>query len=505
MRYEAALPNEVDRAARDHLLRHYQEGFHQEDLCLALWFPSRGYRRLTAIVNRILPPNDGEVHLHGNASFEGSYITRAVREACKHGAGLAIMHSHPSPGWQDLSGPDIAAERDYVAYVAQATGNPLLGMTIGSDGVWSARFWQSEHGRMTGIWCRKVRVPTPNQYKIYWKPTAIRKLEDRQLLRRTIETWGIDRQRNIGNLHIGVVGVGSVGALVAESLARLGIGEISLIDPDTIEVHNLDRFIYGKRHRVGEYKVYRAKREALENTTAAYALVHAIPSTVGDEDAYRRALDCDLLVSCVDRPVPRDVLNYVAMSHAIPVLEGGVAVDVDEQTGEFRSARWRSHIVVPGLACIRCAGQYNSSEVLTELDGSLDDSSYIENLPPDCRPKNQNVFPFSLGSASMQVNLMIRYLVGDDWWPTVGRQEYRFIGARTKISTHECHPYCSFRKRIGLGEQAGPSYLSRITGKQAGLTIRQRGVTAYRRLTTVLRSLRRVPAFREPAEERIER
>ena len=214
MRHEAALPNDVDRAARDHLLRHYRQGHFQEDLCLALWFPSRGHRRLTAIVNRILPPNDGEVHLHGNASFEGSYITRAVKEACKHSAGLAIMHSHPSPGWQDLSGPDIAAERDHVAYVAQATGNPLLGMTIGTDGVWNARFWQREHGQMSGIWCRKVRVPTPNRYKVFWKPTAIRELEDRRLLLRTIETWGIDTQRNIGNLHVGVVGVGSVGALV---------------------------------------------------------------------------------------------------------------------------------------------------------------------------------------------------------------------------------------------------------------------------------------------------
>ena len=504
MRYEAALPNEVDRTARNHLLRHYRQEHYQEDLCLALWFPSRGHRRLTAIVNRILPPSENEVRLHGNASFEGSYITRAVREACKHSAGLAIMHSHPSPGWQDVSGPDIAAERDHVAYVAGATGKPLLGMTIGTDGVWSARFWQRENGEMTGIWCRKVRVPTPNQYKVFWKPTAIREMEDRRLLRRTIDTWGIDTQRNIGNLHVGVVGVGSVGALVVESLARLGIGEMTLIDPDTIEPHNLDRFIYGRRHRVGEYKVHRAKREALHNTTASHPQVHAIPSTIGNEETYRRALDCDLLLSCVDRPVPRDVLNYIAMSHAIPVLEGGVAVDADEQTGEFSSARWRSHIVVPGLACIRCAGQYNSSDVLTELDGSLDDPSYIQNLPPDRRPKNQNVFPFSLGSASMQVNLMIRYLIGDEWWPTVSRQEYRFISARAKASTHDCHPYCSFLNRIGLGDHASPSYLSRTAGKQSGPTLRRRALTAYTKLRMLVRWIRRSPACGEPAEERIE-
>ena len=328
MRHEAALPEEVDRTAKDHLLRHYRQGRVQEDLCLGLWVPSQGHDRLTAIVNEVLLPNRGDVHLHGNASFEGSYITRGIKLARKRNAGLAIMHSHPGPGWQDLSAPDITAERDHVAFVAQATGLPLLGMTIGSDGVWSARFWRKEHGEMIGIWCRKVRVPTSNRYKVFWKPTAQQELENRRFLVRTIETWGIGTQRNISNLRIGVVGVGSVGALVVETLARIGISEITLIDPDKIQAHNLDRLIYGRRRRVGEYKVSRARVEALQNSTATRACVQAICSSIRDENAYRHALDCDLLLSCVDRPVARDVLNYIAVSHAIPVIEGGVAVEV---------------------------------------------------------------------------------------------------------------------------------------------------------------------------------
>ena len=136
-----------------------------------------------------------------------------------------------------------------------------------------------------------------------------------------------------------------------------------------------------------------------------------------------------------------------------------MAVELDSATGDFESARWRSHLVVPGHACIRCTGQYNSSDVLQELDGSLDDPSYIANLPPELRPRNQNVFPFSLGSASMQVNLMVRYLIADDWWPETSRQEYRFIAARTVASTTECQPHCSFRDRVARGDTCPPSYL----------------------------------------------
>ena len=459
MRRDAALTDATYRRAKDHLLRHYRKGRRQEDLCLGLWYPSRGRERLTAILADLVLPNPGDVHLHGNASFEGRYVTRAIKEANKRHAGLALLHSHPSPGWQDLSDPDIAAERDELAYPAQATGKPLLGMTMGDDGHLSARFWEKEENRFVGTWCRKVRIPAAAQYVIHWKPSVLRELQDSDRQRRTIDTWGIGTQRHIQNLRVGVVGLGSVGALVAESLARVGISEITFIDPDAIESHNLDRLLHADKSSIGEFKVFRARNEALRSSTARDVQIRAIPEPIEHENAYLEALDCDLIFSCVDRPVARDVLNYVAFSHLIPVIEGGVAVDVHPTTAEFESARWRSHLVVPGHACIRCAGQYTSSDVLQELDGSLDDPSYIASLPPEHRPRHQNVFPFSLGSASMQVNLMVRYLIAQDWWPARSEQEYRYITARTYASSIECHPNCSFRDRVARGDNCTPSYL----------------------------------------------
>lgn len=60
---------------------------------------------------------------------------------------------------------------------------------------------------------------------------------------------------------------------------------------------------------------------------------------------------------------------------------------------------------------MRCNGQYNSSMVTMELDGSLNDPSYVTNLPNEERESNQNVFPFSLSVAGMKINLMLRYLL----------------------------------------------------------------------------------------------
>ena len=483
MRREAALTHTIHSLAQDHLLRHYRDGRLQEDLCFGLWYPSRGRDRLTAILADLILPNPGDVHLHGNASFEGRYTTRAIMEAKKRDAGLALLHSHPSPGWQDLSVPDIAAERE-LAYPAQVTGKPLLGMTTGDDGHWSARLWEKADGGVVGTWCRKVRIPTPVQYAIQWKPSVLRVLENRELQRRTIATWGIGTQRHIQNLRIGIVGLGSVGALVAESLARVGISEMTLIDPDVIEPHNLDRLLHASRANVGELKVDRARAEAQRNATARETDIRAIPKGVEHENAYREALDCDLILSCVDRPVARDVLNYIAVSHLIPVIDGGVAVDLD-RAGDFQSARWRSHLVVPGNACIRCTGQYTSSDVVQELDGSLDDPSYIAGLPLELRPKSQNVFPFSLGSASMQVNFMLRYLLAKAWWPAHSRQEYRYVTAQTYASLADCHANCSFRDRIAQGDGCAPSYL-RPSSDAGGRVLPDWLIRACRRFRTLV-------------------
>ena len=77
------------------------------------------------------------------------------------------MHSHPKSGWQDLSYLDEMAERIVLAPPARATSRPLVGMTVGSDGHWSARFWENQERRtFTAGGARKVRLVGPKSYKL---------------------------------------------------------------------------------------------------------------------------------------------------------------------------------------------------------------------------------------------------------------------------------------------------------------------------------------------------
>lgn len=94
-----------------------------------------------------------------------------------------------------------------------------------------------------------------------------------------------------------------------------------------------------------------------------------------------------------------------------------------------------------------------------ERDGSLDDTSYISNLLTDARAGNQNVFPFSLATAGMMVNMMLRYLIAAEWWPDVKQQDYQFIIGETRIIDEQCYPQCEFTKRRAVGDWGTPHYI----------------------------------------------
>ena len=461
MNYEVAISDEANTAAVDHLLQHYRQGCRQEDICFALWKPSTGSQRLTALIDEVILPDPPDRNLHGNASYNPEYAAKVLTAAYRHEAGLALMHSHPFPGWQPLSIPDIKAERDRLADSARATGLPLVGLTIGQDGYWSARFWEKDQGSFQQKWCDKIRIINPKSYALHYNPKAVPRVPRNPKMFRTYDSWGEATQNAIANMKVAIVGLGSVGSIVAESMARIGVKYLTFIDPDHVEPHNLDRLLYATSNEVGRLKVELAKSKVEQNSAADSVQITAIPTSIQEETAYLAALDCDFIFSCVDRPVARDIINHIANAHLIPAVDCGVAIERKETDDTLKNAHWRAHIVTPYHQCLRCNRQYNTSMVSAELDGSLDNPSYISTLPKDQHPGNQNVFPFSLSVAAMAVNLMLRYLISPEWWPQVNQQDYQFTIAQTRIINGTCQPNCPFPARKASGDRVKPSYLNR--------------------------------------------
>ena len=480
MNHDVAFTDRAHNLSKQHLLQHFSTGRLQEDLCFALWRPSTAANRLTALIDDVLIPEEADRILHGNTSFTPEYMARAIMSARRHKSGLVFMHSHPGTGWQGMSSTDVVAERDVLAYPAAATDHPLLGLTIGSDGYWSARVWTHNGRTFERQWCDKGRIIGPTKYEVQFGRYAPSPAPRRNVLRRTFDTWGLHGQETLSRLHIGIVGLGSVGSSVAESIARLGVERVTMVDPDQVEEHNLDRLLNATYDDVGKRKVDVAAEAMRLHGTAERPQISTFPTSVHEADAYRAILECDIVFSCVDRPVARDVLNYVAIAHLIPVIDGGIAVQLSPTRDSIFSAHWRTQLVTPYHRCMRCSEQYSTGMVMTELDGSLDDPSYLKALPEDSASAGANVFPFSQSVASMEVNLLLRYLLAPSWWKVVHGQTHQLITGETQVTETRCNQMCAFLNRVAKGDLEQPFYLKENVSSNNG----QPTKSLFRRFTS---------------------
>ncbi|MBN8991360.1 MAG: ThiF family adenylyltransferase [Rhizobiales bacterium] len=446
-----AMTETLGASAQQHLLRTDR----QEDLCFALWRPSTGQTRTTALIYRLLVPFSGERSVHGNASFESRYFQRALSEAVTDGAGIALMHSHPHGcQWQGMSPDDVDTESGHAPAVYGATRLPFIGLTISGDRAWSGRFWTRTGPRKYERQdCATVRVVGERLKITYMDRLAPPPTETLAQIR-TVSAWGSQKQADLTRLRVGLVGAGSVGGFVAEAAARTGFEDITGIDFDVVEEKNLDRLLFATRRDIGLPKINALERHLLDRATAQSFRFLSIPCAVYEKEALLAALDCDLIVSCVDRPWARHVLNLIAYAHLIPVVDGGIAVRRNRQ-GEFAAADWRAHTIGPGRRCLECIGQYDSGHVQIERDGYLEDPTYIEHLSAGHPLKaRENVFAFSMSCASLQFNQMLNFALDPLGQANSGEQLYHFVGARMEPALFEhCQADCMFPKIVAAGDE----------------------------------------------------
>ena len=313
MNYRVVLREELHRRLVDHLLRHLQVGSLQEEVCFALWHPGDGMNRYTGILSELILPTSDDRELHGNITVHGQYLNRVLERAIEVKAGVAVLHSHPVCGWQALSRDDYDTERNLILPFIRETRFPLLGLTLAENEIWSARFWHEPRLGSTRLThCTEVRRVGPRKSIADTAPTTYPAYTRRTILKRTLDCWGLSAQAQLARTHVCVVGAGSVGAMVLETLARIGIEQITIIDQDDVALHNLDRLAYADRFSVGLRKVDIAAAHVRCISTASRPIVRAIPLSIRHEWAYRLAADADLIISCVDNAEARDVLNHLA-------------------------------------------------------------------------------------------------------------------------------------------------------------------------------------------------
>ena len=93
------------------------------------------------------------------------------------------------------------------------------------------------------------------------------------------------------------------------------------------------------------------------------------------------------------------------------MIDGGIKVTFKNK--KFYRADWQFQTVCPDRPCLQCLKAYHPSDVALEIDGKLDDPSYLKGLP-DHHPlkNNENIFPFSANLASYEIFHLMALVTG---------------------------------------------------------------------------------------------
>ena len=147
--------------------------------------------------------------------------------------------------------------------------------------------------------------------------------EDRYLRQRVLPEIGEEGQRRLAQAKILVVGCGALGTNIAEVLARAGIGRITLVDHDLVELSNLQRQVLMTEADVGERKA-RAVAEALAKVNSQIEVTHEV-ARVEANNVERLIDNVDLVLDGFDNLPSRYLLNDACVKHGIAWVFAAVA------------------------------------------------------------------------------------------------------------------------------------------------------------------------------------
>ena len=130
------------------------------------------------------------------------------------------------------------------------------------------------------------------------------------------------QQLQLQNSHVLVVGCGGLGGSILETLARLGVGELTVVDSDRLEVSNLNRQILATHEAIGQSKVSAA--EARVKAICPTIRFHGCEHLFSPENALELLSGKDLVMDALDNIPDRLILEEFCAQTGLTIIHGAV-------------------------------------------------------------------------------------------------------------------------------------------------------------------------------------
>jgi hypothetical protein len=360
----------ISSADFDKLHRHLFPGDGDEHGAVLLAGISESSRETRFLVRQVLLAKDGVDYVPGRRGYRmltADFVAKASHMAAKEHLCYFAVHCHGGRDSVSFSDTDLAShQRGYPALLDITCGGPVGALVFAENAV-AGEIWTRSGTHPID----SMTVVGLNLQELFPAPPCLVAALD-VMFHRQFLVFGEVGQQRLAKAKVGIIGLGGVGSLVNEVLARVGVGEIVAVDPDKLEPSNRSRVVGSRRwdsadwlvnskwcalKRIGEWlakpKVEVARRVAREANHAVR--FQAIRGDIVDRETALKMADVDYLFLCADTMQSRLVFNALVHQYLIPGVQIGSKVMVNDGgiVGDVFSV---SRMILPfgGGGCLFC-------------------------------------------------------------------------------------------------------------------------------------------------------
>lgn len=284
----------------------------------------------------------------GHRALDPRFIHQQITTCRDHGWAYLAFHNHDCDDRVGFSRIDMEShERGYPALLDIGEGVPVGALVFGRRSA-DVDLWLADGRRLA---LGELRVIGERLERLWPEPPTVPGGEES--FERQIRMFGAAGQDRLRKARVGVIGLGGIGSLVAEQLARLGVGEMVLIDPDHIETSNLSRVVGAARADLTRPSLKVAIAERHLREAREDIALEVIADDVATRSVAVRLRSCDFLVLAADSMRARLVFNALVHQYLIPGVQLGAKIRPSKD-GRLDDAMCAVRWVLPGEGCLWC-------------------------------------------------------------------------------------------------------------------------------------------------------
>lgn len=350
MKYRLRISGRDAKKIKNHLF----PGDELEAVSIALCGHHKGKGEFIICVHEVINiPYEQCDRSRGHVHWKTKEIIHAIEKAAKLGLSIVKFHSHPG-GYDRFSQLDDASdkklfpslygwidgEQPHASVVALPNGK-FFGRVVDSSGNFQV---------MNQIMVAGDTISIYNHTEVE---------VNREVSLRNIQSFGPGTTQLLKNMVVGVIGASGTGSPVIEQLARLGVGELIIIDPDIVEEKNLNRILNSKKQHATE-KVFKANllKSSVEDMGFNTKIYSFTDNLYDSRDAIQALIKCDVIFGCVDSIDGRHLLNQIAAFYCAPYFDIGIKLEADGRGG-INQINGAVHYIQPGGSSLLSRGVYS--------------------------------------------------------------------------------------------------------------------------------------------------